>query len=186
MVEVASQVDISKASKLQGWMTEGELTWLATKALQCKTIVEFGSFKGRSTRALADNTDGTVYAVDPWNGDYPSRVGAPVIDINTYVLPEFKQNLRDHIDSGRVIPVRAFSRGFKLDFPVDMVFIDGDHNYDAVKDDIIHAFSMVRPGGIISGHDYNNEGWPDVNIAVHEILGNNIEHEEMIWWKIKS
>jgi predicted O-methyltransferase YrrM len=180
---VVSQVNISKSIKILGWMSERELTWLATRAKLCSSIVEFGSFRGRSTRALADNTDGVVYAVDPWNGDYPGDSGEAIEEVNTYVYPQFKENLKDHIESGKVIPVRSYSDDFDPSHQVDMVFIDGDHNYKAVFNDISHAIQLVRSGGLICGHDFNNPGWPDVNKAVTEIFGSveNLEGE-MIWW----
>lgn len=167
-------------------MTERELTWLASQARNAKVIVEFGCFYGRSTRALADNTNGIIYAVDPWNGDYPGETGEALKNINTYVYPNFKQNLKDHIESGRVKPVRAYSNDYVGDDnSVDMLFIDGDHNYKTVKDDILHALQLVRPGGIICGHDYDTQGWPDVKRVVQEIFS-NVEVEDTIWHLIKS
>jgi predicted O-methyltransferase YrrM len=38
--------------------------------------------------------------------------------------------------------------------PLDFVYIDGDHGYEAVINDITNYSSKVRPGGIIAGHDY--------------------------------
>jgi predicted O-methyltransferase YrrM len=182
MESVASQIE--RALTIPGWMSREELIWLATQSSEFSRIVEFGSFQGRSTRAMADNTSGTIWAVDPWNGDYPGNFGEPVA-INTYVFPEFKKNLEDHILSGRVIPVRGFSTGFSLPHQVDMVFIDGDHRYKEVVKDINKAQEMVRLGGIISGHDYNSEGWPDVTRAVHDTLG-KVSVEDSIWWTQKS
>lgn len=178
-------VDISKALKVPGWMSERELLWLATMATICHTIVEFGSFHGRSTRALADNCDkARIWAVDPWNGDYPSPEGDTLAAVNTYVYPNFCQNLADHINSGRVVPHRGFSYSFKLPYQVDMVFIDGDHRYETVLKDIDRAFELVKPGGIISGHDYDFPMWPGVKKAVDEKLG-KVDIEETIWWKLK-
>jgi predicted O-methyltransferase YrrM len=40
------------------------------------------------------------------------------------------------------------------DESLDFVFIDADHSYEAVKDDLLAWTPKVRPGGIVSGHDY--------------------------------
>lgn len=181
MIEV-SHVNIEKAKSIGGWMSEVELTWLANQAQKCKRIVEFGSFHGRSTRALADNTTGIVYAVDPWNGDYVAEDNKNIESVNTYVMPQFIKNLKDHIDSGRVIPARTFSTEFNLDRKVDMVFIDGDHRYQSVIKDINRALELLRLNGIISGHDYGHSMWPGVKKAVDELLG-EINLVELIWWK---
>lgn len=40
------------------------------------------------------------------------------------------------------------------DESLDFVFIDADHSYSAVKEDIREWSKKVRSGGIVSGHDY--------------------------------
>ena len=51
------------------------------------------------------------------------------------------------------------------DDTLDFVFIDAQHTYEAVKEDIATWFPKVRPGGLITGHDYR---WDGVNRAVQE------------------
>jgi len=179
-------VDISKALSVQGWMSDRELLWLAERAREYDTIVEFGSLMGRSTRALADNIkeSGTIWAVDPWAGDYYQVDGDVLRMVNTYCYPQFYENLKDHIDCGRVIPTRGFSYSFKLPFVVDMVFIDGDHRYETVLKDIDKTLELVRPGGMICGHDWDHPNWPGVRQAVTIKFG-FVDVEDTIWWKIR-
>jgi|SRR5215471_1863091 len=190
MPSVANQqVDISSAVKLGGWMNESELTWLATQALRHQYIVEFGVFHGRSARVLADHLPqhGKVWAVDPWKSDYRYEDGSRV-PMNFYVMPYFIHNLKDHIDAGRVIPVREFSYNFSLPFKVDMVFIDGDHRYETVKKDIKKAFELLRPGGLICGHDYGEPLWAGVQQAVDELIGKDdlrLVKETSLWFSLK-
>lgn len=181
---VASQIDISKALAIGGWMSEKELIWLASSALGHRLIVEFGSLHGRSTRALADHCQGTVWAVDPWGGFYDDESGDDLKAVDTYVYPYFKRNLGDHISTGRVIPVRNFSHSFTLPFEVDMIFIDGDHRYESVIRDLDKAMQLVRKGGLISGHDYNHPLWVGVKRAVDDRFS-HVETEDSIWWTQK-
>lgn len=52
----------------------------------------------------------------------------------------------------------------------DLVYIDGDHSYEAVKRDISDFMSRVKPGvGFLAGHDYNSET-PGVRKAVLEFF----------------
>lgn len=183
MLSVASP-DISKALSIGGWMSEPELLWLATQARSHKFIVEFGSLHGRSTRAMADNNDGKIWAVDPWAGDYYQEDGN-TIPISTYVMPYFIQNLKDHIDTGHVIPVRQFSYYFSSHCIMDMVFIDGDHRYETVVRDIKKADELLRKGGLICGHDYGHPNWPGVKQAVDELVGPVSIENSTIWWKVK-
>ncbi len=178
---------LERALSIGGWMNEQELLWLAAQARHRQYIVEFGSLHGRSTRCLADNgfEGSKIWAVDPWAGDYYSEQGS-TIKVNTYVMPQFIENLKDHIETGRVVPVRNFSYNFTLDHAVDMVFIDGDHTYKTVVRDIKKAYELLRPGGLISGHDYGHPQWPGVKQAVDELVGGPVEVWESIWKAIKS
>lgn len=184
---VASCVDLRGAISIGGWMSKKELTWLATQASLVETIVEFGSFHGRSTRAMADNApkNARIWAVDPWNGAYYEENGYSMEHINTFVMPYFLINLKDHVRSGKVIPVRNWSYMFSLPFQVDMVFIDGDHRYETVIKDIKKALELLKIGGMICGHDWNHPLWSGVSKAVTELLG-EVDVEDTIWWKIKS
>lgn len=180
-MDTASQVDISKALFIPGWMSERELIWLAERARECERIVEFGSYLGRSTRALADNCIGKVWAVDPWNGDYFAESGKLVNQVDSYsAFPHFKVYLYDHIAADSVIPIRNFSSNFKLDEKVDMVFIDGDHRYFEVVKDINKAIELLKPNGLLCGHDYGFDGWPGVRKAVDERF--KVGVEDTIWW----
>jgi predicted O-methyltransferase YrrM len=179
---IASHVDISKALQIGGWMSEKELTWLAKTVENCKTIVEFGCYHGRSTRALADNSppDAKVWAVDPWNGDYKTEEGHLVKAVDSYCLPYFKRNLQDHIDSGKVIVSRGFSYNFESSYAMDFIFIDGDHRYGTVVKDIKKALELVSNNGIIAGHDYGHPDWTGVKKAVDEFF-DHVEIEDTIW-----
>jgi len=61
----------------------------------------------------------------------------------------------------------------------DLVFIDAEHTYDAVKKDIELWWPLLRSGGFICGHDYWGEygaRYPGVKKAVDERFGEeNIE-----------
>lgn len=166
-------------------MSERELLWLATQAKIHNLIVEFGSLHGRSSRAMADNmTEGRLWCVDPWAGDYYDEEGGNV-PISTYVMPYFIKNLKDHIDSGRVTAVRKFSYQFSLPSMVNMVFIDGDHRYETVVKDIKKAYELLYRGGLICGHDYDHPSWPGVKKAVSELVG-PVKVIDTIWHSIKS
>jgi predicted O-methyltransferase YrrM len=51
------------------------------------------------------------------------------------------------------------------DASLDFVFIDAQHTYEAMKEDIATWVPKVRQGGLITGHDYR---WDGVNRAVNE------------------
>ena len=53
---------------------------------------------------------------------------------------------------------------------LDLVFLDGDHTYDAVKEDIAAWLPKVRRGGVLAGHDYSLHCFGVIQ-AVHELSG---------------
>lgn len=46
-----------------------------------------------------------------------------------------------------------------LDPLLDFVYLDGDHGYEAVKEDIEAWYPLIRSGGILAGHDWVVDGW---------------------------
>ena len=58
---------------------------------------------------------------------------------------------------------------------MDVIYIDGDHSYEQVKDDLSFALRVIKKKGFICGHDYS-EQHPGVKQAVNEFLkDNNLE-----------
>jgi len=74
---------------------------------------------------------------------------------------------------------------------LDIVFIDADHSYDAVRKDIDLWLPKIREGGILAGHDYIDYIEYGVKKAVDEYFNWNEVHLEddvlengelKIWW----
>jgi len=56
------------------------------------------------------------------------------------------------------------------DDSLDFVYIDGNHSYDSVREDILLYYPKLKKGGFLSGHDYDLEG---VKQAVDEFVENH-------------
>ena len=104
-------------------------------------------------------------AIDPFIGDadqYPP--GYPVDKDqflkNTDSIPhlrlieDFSDVVRDQID----------------DSSVDLLFVDGSHQYEQVKRDLKNYWPKVKTGGALLGHDYNAVH-PGVIRAADEVFG---------------
>ncbi len=178
-----SDVDISAALLIDGWMSTAELIWLAEQARQHRRIVEVGSWLGRSAVALADNCPGWVYCVDLWDGNLaPGISGGGWTAEACYEA--FSHNMGGRIN---VIPLQmsslqAASWAFPL-LPFDMIFLDADHSYEAVKADIQAWRPLLVPGGLLCGHDFSEE-FDGVRRAVRELLPNYHLGPGWLWyWK---
>lgn len=66
----------------------------------------------------------------------------------------------------------------------DLVYIDADHRYEGVKADIEAWLPLVKDGGIICGHDYGDPGFPGVEKAVREVIGDDHQSENAVWWHV--
>ena len=72
-----------------------------------------------------------------------------------------------------------------LDFEdnsIDAIYIDGNHTYDGVKEDIIYWSPKVKPGGLIVGDDYLT--FSEVRKAVKELFPNHNDFENT-WFVVK-
>lgn len=178
-------VNIEKARGIRGWMSDLELFFLAKMAKQSQVIFEIGSYMGRSTRAMADNTAGIIYAIDPWKGNVLTEEGNIAFDVGPDIYNTFYCNLSAYVNNGRVImcPYK-FNEWPGNDHPdnyrPDFIFIDGDHRYHNVVSDINLALKFNPK--IIAGHDYSLHFWPGVQKAVDEIFP-DAQFVETIWWK---
>jgi len=173
-------MNIASALKITGWMTEQELYFLAESAAKSTLILEVGSYCGRSTRAMADNTRGIIHAIDPWDGKFQIYKGTLLENGDNIKYTIFFNNLLRYIESGQVQVNRMNFLDFKIIDPPNMIFIDAIHEYEAVKKDIYHAMSLMKKG-LLCGHDYC-DAWHGVIEAVNEIFGNKVNTCGTIWW----
>ncbi|MFL6030206.1 MAG: class I SAM-dependent methyltransferase [Gaiellaceae bacterium] len=130
-----------------GWLTDEEGEALYELARACRgdgVIVEIGSWKGKSTVCLGlGSQDGArvpVYAVDP-HADY--RFG------------DFKTNVERAGIADLVRPIASLSQtaadGF--DESIELLFVDGSHEYDLVLEDFEKWVPKVVDGGWVAFHD---------------------------------
>ena len=69
----------------------------------------------------------------------------------------------------------------------DLVFIDADHSYGGVKEDIAAWMPKVKPGGWLGGHDYRNidPRFGGVDQAVNEAFPDGVEVDKNYTWWVK-
>lgn len=149
-----------------GWMTNRELEWLRNAAaLSDGGVIEVGSWKGRSTKALLEGCPGTVTAVDHFNGSEDYDDSTLVIAREEPIYDIFMKNV-GHYQNLKVLKMdSAEAAALVPDRSADMVFIDSDHRYEQVKAEIDRWRHKAK--FIVCGHDYG-DGWPGVKRAVEE------------------
>ncbi len=117
--------------------------------------VEIGVGKGNHAQIIVDTTPlSKIYLIDCWestdeNNSYGDQKAQD--DSFSFVLNRFKNN-------NRVSVMKEYSaKAASLfdDASLDFVYIDANHNYEFVKQDIAVWYPKVKVGGIFSGHDYS-------------------------------
>lgn len=148
-------------AEVEGWMTPGQARtlWTCSRAVAAGgTIVEIGSFRGRSMIVLASAAEPGValVAIDPHAGNDrgPQELAGfeeeAAADVDVFEANLARAGVRD-----RVRHVRKFSAEATDDVsePIDLLYIDGAHRFGPALDDIRTWSAKVRPGGDLLIHD---------------------------------
>jgi hypothetical protein len=114
-------------------------------------IVEVGSWRGRSTAALALGSQRAyrvpVYAIEPheeFRGIYGGQFGSDDR------VKFFDNMLRVGIlDVVRLVNLSSEHVTHAWPTPVGLLWIDGDHRYRGVRNDIIHWLPLLRPDATV-------------------------------------
>ena len=129
------------------------LYYLASKCSGSGSIVEIGSYEGRSTIALAIGTGNReiVYAIDPHTGDKTEIEAGLVID----TWDAFLKNTKSYTC---VQPIRKFSIDATKDIgakSIALIFIDGWHSERAVDEDINWYLPLCSEKATVVFDDWN-------------------------------
>ena len=150
----------SNFSTILGWLTIEEafflqqMTWFASGLPGC--LVEIGSYCGRSAvaigEALRQGCCGKLYCVDPQVDN------KEVYGIDS--LGEFLYNTKELNKLGFVYGLRSTSvnAAESFNFNVKMLFIDGLHDYENVKQDFTLWIPKVIKQGFVLFHDSFEDG----------------------------
>ena len=141
--------------KIKRWETISELI----KKNNFKTYIEVGVARGKSSEPVLKSItdpDFKYYGVDPY-------ISYDEYSNDTNSIPEkIKENyelaMENTFSDPRTTLIRKFSKEASEEFEdgsIDMIFIDANHTYPFVKEDIQLWYPKVKSGGIFSGHDYS-------------------------------
>lgn len=144
--------------RLDGWLwpEEGErLAVLASKVPADQTIVELGSFKGKSACWMASRSRVPVHCVDLWD--------------DPQVRARFDEQVAVCGFDHRIVAHQHDTASFAAEWsdPVGLLFIDADHSFAGCLADWEAWSPLVAPGGVVAFHDYTT-WFPGVREVVDE------------------
>lgn len=158
-------------------------------SLGAPRCVEVGAFIGKTANAMLAAGAVHVWSIDLWSG-CPDLTGRTPWEKPWLIGPAHGRQVLERYCANVPIVTRATPLvGASLDWarrwpgaqPIDLVFIDGNHDYEFCRDDVAAWTPLVRSGGIVCGHDFCDE-CPGVKRAVEEsgpfeIVGLSV------WWR---
>jgi hypothetical protein len=161
---------------IPGWLTERQarLLWESARALgPAAVLLEIGSHQGRSTIVLGEavrSTGGRVVAVDPFVegklfGGHSTRT-------------KFEDNVRRAGLDEVVELVADYSTRARLswDRPLDLLYIDGKHDYWTLSDDLRWA-RHLPPGAPVLVHDCYSSLGVTLGVLVHVLFSASLRYE---------
>lgn len=146
------------------------------KSRGAATVFEIGTFDGRTALNLAANVAevGHVYTLDlpPENLD---RTGLKIACGDENFIRKKRPGARFADTPYAAQITQLFGDSATFDFSpyegkMDVVFVDGSHSYDYVRNDTEIALRLIKPtGGMIVWHDYGSRWWKDLTRAMNEL-----------------
>lgn len=177
---VKTQTDrlLKLSESLSGHLRKREVQFLATLPFLAieGDILEIGSFKGKSTIILAKAAKAAghekIYACDPLSlscsTDPTDAVKEELPDIFFNNLQKYE--VREQVE---FFQMRSDKLSEIWDKPLKVLWIDGDHTYEGVMNDILLFEKHLRPGAIVCFHDVLHEFEGPIRVFMEKILLSN-------------
>ena len=168
-------------SDIQGWQSDSPIFRNLITEVKPKIIIEVGVWKGASTIHMLKicrelGLDTKIYCIDTWLGAiefYTRQNSDRNLNLKHGYPQIYYQFISNIINEGfinSVIPIPLPSNvAWQLVPDADLIYIDGSHEYEDVKNDIVTYKKKLKQGGVIFGDDYGNDEFPGVKQAVLEL-----------------
>lgn len=131
--------------------------WKVLKEIGVKRIAEVGVAHGDNLINLCKCDPEIAVAVDCWS------------DWNDWVTSGYYRVLKLALEDKRILPIRmnsAMASDCFDDGYFDFIYIDANHHYEHVAEDLEKWWPKVSETGIIAGHDYNLVEWQNQAMGV--------------------
>ncbi len=146
-----------------------------------KRGAEIGVYKGEYSEVLCmRNPDLKLYSIDPWTV-YKSKEIEPFAD-NQEKLTEFYKEAKKRLAPYNCEIIKKTSMEAIRDFrpnSLDFVYIDANHDYKHLSNDLAGWARRVRRGGIVSGHDYGHFKHRDRNLGTKKAIDEYVQKHNL-------
>jgi ubiquinone/menaquinone biosynthesis C-methylase UbiE len=139
--------------------TRNELLNIVPK--NCK-FLELGVFRGEFAKEILQAVNPSeLYLVDIWSGEMGSgdKDGDNYVKVNDMrsvylgLFHQVKNKSNIYLVRCESVP---FLQSCKENY-FDAVYVDADHSEEAVYNDMVNSLRVIKPGGLLMGHDYHHQ-----------------------------
>lgn len=174
-------------ASINGWLTVDEAITLFELAKnldgEAPRALEIGSWQGKSTvciaQGLRDKPGAQLTCIDPFDasGDDESKdaYDGRADDLGGPLRRAFEDNLKGADVRDLVDVCVGFSHDHvdHVNESLDLLFLDGDHSYDAIRRDFEDWSSKLKPGGYLAMHDVVHPVHEGPRRVVDELIKND-------------
>lgn len=166
------------------------------KGVNHKIGCEIGIHTGDTTINLLKKLPSIeiYHAIDPWksyvkyDGKEYRKPGHRKITTWDDAYNFFIKRTQPYKNKLRIYKMKSTEAVNKIENEsLDWIFIDANHEYEYIKENLEIWIPKVKKNGIVSGHDYGGK-WTGIKQAVDEYVSNKIKlniEECYIWWFVK-
>jgi hypothetical protein len=188
--KVFEGIQPSGVANVSGWNSDQPLFRELIEKTRPAVIIEVGTWLGASAIHMAKicrelGLQTTIYCVDTWLGAeefWTSQADTGERDLrqkNGYpqVYFDFLANVVQHDCQDLIVPIPNTSTIGSIILQdrrvlADLIYIDGSHEYQDVKTDVLAYKKLLSPKGLMFGDDI---GWGSVKMAISEVCPNHRE-----------
>jgi len=149
-----------------------------------KRGAEIGVAEGNYSEVLLKaNPECELLLIDPWHA-YSENPQNKTKEKHQFAWAETKRKIGLYKKAQMLVERSMDAINFVLDESLDFVYIDGNHSFDFVMQDLIEWSKRVRSGGIVSGDDYyqlDQKRWVGGGV-VEAVQAYVNAHRIPIWW----
>ncbi len=144
--------------KTKNFENRNDMLKYYSNTLSNPKILEIGVFKGEFLDFMVNNCNfSSIDAVDLFEGITCSGNADGNNVVHYDVGKSYIELLEKYSKMSNINIHKSNSIVFLQNQPdttYDIIYIDGDHSYEGVKQDLIHSYKKIKNGGFIMGHDY--------------------------------
>lgn len=146
-------------------------------------MVEIGCYVGDSTEIFAKNGFKKIHCIDPWKNGYDDKDAASFQHDMKIIENQFNRLVEKYLNIAKYKMKSDDALPLFKNKSLFLIYIDGLHTYDGVKNDMNKWIYKLQPNGFLCGHDYQGK-FPGVIQAVNEQLGDpDMTFRDTSWTK---